>query len=858
MATYSWLNPASADWNTAADWAGGGIPNGATADVVIDAGSSANTAPYTVLISSTETVTINSLTMNAVNNIDNLGATYTGAILEVDGTLQFAPGSTGAVNGPLQSQLIVDNGHIINAGTVNAFVLGEGSVTFTGTNGIYFTNWLESVGTVTVDTSSIAEYTPGTRTLFDGIWEARGTGDIINLGGAGGGLVVNVATLQGPGIDYSPGLPGWTQLIFEGDGSAINEWNGTTYVPIESTISLIQNNATIDVFNDPVSNAPRDYTTTNALTIGSGGLFDQQAGTLTTGGLTIASGGTLTGAPVVVGNVVNNGQVIATGGDMVMQGSITGTGTLTFGTTPGTLTVQGVAAGQTVALKGGDTLILGSPTAFKGTLSDTGNNSVVLTGLIATSAVLSGGTLDIMNGTSLVDTILVSGSAPAVGVTSSGGNSILAFGATPPVITAGASASYTAGGNPVPLDAALTVTDANSTTLAGATVTISSGFRAGDTLAVATEAGITSSYDAGTGVLTLSGTASLATYQAALDSVTYAYGSGDPTNSGADLTRTITWAVNDGSATAAATSSLAVSAATSNQPVPNDFTGGGASDLLLTDGNGNVGIAAVQNGVAAVPTQLGGLSSGWSVLGTARLFGGGTSDILFQNTNGAIAQWQMQNGQVIGATLVGASSGDWSYVGAGDLFGTGTDDLVFRNSSGTYAEWTMQNGQVTGATVVGATGNDWIFAGIANLSGSGNTDNILFTNSSGALADWTIQNGVAVSANLIGQTSSYWAYAGVGDFMGNGQNDILFRGQGGEIAMWTMQNGAVTGAAVLGVTSSDWQIAGIGDYGHTGTDDILFRNTNGSLAMWQVSQGQVTGAVGLGGNVSGWNLAPAA
>ena len=56
--------------------------------------------------------------------------------------------------------------------------------------------------------------------------------------------------------------------------------------------------------------------------------------------------------------------------------------------------------------------------------------------------------------------------------------------------------------------------------------------------------GITGSYNAGTGVLTLTGTTTVANYQAALRSVTYANTSDNPSAP----TRTISFQVNDGDA----------------------------------------------------------------------------------------------------------------------------------------------------------------------------------------------------------------------------------------------------------------------------------------------------------------------
>jgi hypothetical protein len=69
----------------------------------------------------------------------------------------------------------------------------------------------------------------------------------------------------------------------------------------------------------------------------------------------------------------------------------------------------------------------------------------------------------------------------------------------------------------------------------------------GDTLAATTSGtSITASYNASTGVLSLTGNDTLAHYQQVLDSVAYSSTSQNPTNSGADATRSISWLVNDG------------------------------------------------------------------------------------------------------------------------------------------------------------------------------------------------------------------------------------------------------------------------------------------------------------------------
>ena len=118
--------------------------------------------------------------------------------------------------------------------------------------------------------------------------------------------------------------------------------------------------------------------------------------------------------------------------------------------------------------------------------------------------------------------------------------------AGPSLSNSGAAVTYAPGGAAADIAHALAVADPSSTTLASASVAITGGFLAGDALNFTNQNGITGAYNASTGVLTLSGTASLAHYQTALDAITYASSVTDPTHGGTDLARTISFSVNDG------------------------------------------------------------------------------------------------------------------------------------------------------------------------------------------------------------------------------------------------------------------------------------------------------------------------
>src|SRR5262249_17887122 len=176
--------------------------------------------------------------------------------------------------------------------------------------------------------------------------------------------------------------------------------------------------------------------------------------------------------------------------------------------------------------------------------------------------------------------------------------------AAPVLSTVAAGTPYTAvdsnpaSSTPVTLLSAATVSDVDNLTLASAKVSISSGFLTGDVLAFTntsstTYGNITASYDATNGVLSLTSagaTATLAQWQAALDAVQYSSTSSDPTHFGNDPSRTISWAINDGTLDSAAqTTTLNIKASTLTIPAGSTTTlNGGTLQASVIDVEGTV------------------------------------------------------------------------------------------------------------------------------------------------------------------------------------------------------------------------------------------------------------------------------
>lgn len=154
-------------------------------------------------------------------------------------------------------------------------------------------------------------------------------------------------------------------------------------------------------------------------------------------------------------------------------------------------------------------------------------------------------------------------------IADSGNNRIRMVTEPPVVTTTSGTTTYPEGAAAVAVDPGVTVSDAGSTTLDSATVSITTGFASGDTLGFTNQNGISGSYDAGTGVLTLTGASTLANYQTALESITFS------TTSATTGDRTVSFLVNDGTN----------SSNTATKTV--DVFGGSPSEIYVANAAGN-------------------------------------------------------------------------------------------------------------------------------------------------------------------------------------------------------------------------------------------------------------------------------
>jgi hypothetical protein len=210
----------------------------------------------------------------------------------------------------------------------------------------------------------------------------------------------------------------------------------------------------------------------------------------------------------------------------------------------------------------------------------------------------------------------------------------------PTVATSAGSTAYSENDPPTPVDPALTVSDVDDTSLEGATVSITAGFdAANDELSFTDQNGITGTYDSGTGVLTLTGTASVADYQAALRSVGYQSSDDDPPAS-----KGVTFKAGDGDDDSnGASKAIAI---TPVNDAPTVTTSSGA--LAYTEGDGQ---KAVDAQVAVADVDSGSLSG--AVVRIASGFVQSEDSLSFTNTASITGSYDSSTGTL---TLTGTAT----------------------------------------------------------------------------------------------------------------------------------------------------------------------------------------------------------
>jgi Ca2+-binding RTX toxin-like protein len=343
-----------------------------------------------------------------------------------------------------------------------------------------------------------------------------------------------------------------------------------------------------------------------------------------------------------------------------------------------------------------------------------------------------------------------------------------------PTATSGETAVYTEGQAAVAISPNFTVSDIDNLNLSGATITISD-FVAGDVLNFTNQNGISGSYNAGTGVLTLSGSVSQAAYQLAIRSITY-QGAADANLGGTDTARTVSYVLTDGTdPSSAVTSTINIldgAAVAQNDSVSTNENVVLSGNVKNNNGNG------ADTGVTSV-TEVNGV--GASVGAQITLPSGA---LLTLNADGTFSYdpnhvFDALGGPTSGASNITATDSFTYTVDGGD---TATVTVTI---NGVDSVGDVLQGDGGANTIDGGTGNDTIngLGGDDNLSGgtgndiaNGGDNNDTLNGDDGN----DKLNGDNGTDTLNGGVGADLLHGGAGDdhLFGGGDNDTLY-GDGG-------------------------------------------------------------------------------
>jgi hypothetical protein len=479
-----------------------------------------------------------------------------------------------------------------------------------------------------------------------------------------------------------------------------------------------------------------------------------------------------------------------------------------------------------------------------------------------------------------------------------------------PSLSAGGMVTFSPGDAPVILDPAVTISDESESDLASATVSVGSGFFSGDTLNYTDQNGISGAYNGSTGTLTLSGIASVADYQAALQSVTYDF-SGNPAGTNTTL-RTIGWTVSDGvvsSATASTTvnvdlgpqvmggfnvsgtegsSTGTVTVATFTDaaitnPTTGDFSGtinwGDGDTTPFTSANisENDGVFSVTGahtyagegsyaiGIAVTDTNnVTGNASDSATVGAAPLgpITGSSADLIMRDgNNGDYEIFALGGNSILAAGPLGQVGLEWQVSGVGGFDGTDTSDMILRKTStGQFEIYDIGNNVITNATGMGQVGLEWNVAGFGDFStNAGQTDMLMRNSNTGAFEVYDIANNAITFDSGMGQVGLEWNVAGFGDFSTRAnETDMLMRNSNtGAFEVYDIVNNAITSYAPMGQVGLEWTIAGFGDFSSNANEtDMLMRNNNtGVFELFDIQNDQITAAAPMGQVGLEWQVA---
>ncbi len=876
MTTYTFIGNASqqfVSWDDPSVWSGGMFPDSSNADVIFPLITTSGGSTYRSFVTiangqsylaDSVQITSNTLTIDGTLTVGNAVSLMTGGEIDMSGTL-----SAGSLSLASSSIDIQGNGAVTVSGAISnaAEIIGSG-LTVTGGGLSNSGALIAASGNLTVVITSGGFTNLSGSTVTGGAYSAGFAGNT-----SPNTLFLNIgAVITDDAANFS---------INGGGAIESYDGNGMQYVPLQSSLTTIASSGTLSL-------AAQTY---NWVALTDDGTLALSSATFNAPALTVGTGAVVSGAGTIAATISNNGTIIAgvpaslspPSSDLLeITGNVTGTGTLEVGpgfTNPSNntrvdsqLELNGTGSEKVIFTDHAGTLILAAPNDLSGSIVPGAGGNIQIFGTSfsavtgygysgnSSSGMLTvqttGGTitLNFLGDLDTADFTLSAGPQPL----SNSPASLMIAVVGRPVINAASAAGYVEGGLPSVVSPSLTVTNASN--LVGGTVRIGGGTFAGDgdlLSASTTGTPITASYSSSTETLTLSGAATFAQYQSVLDSVTFSSSATDPTDGGADPTRTITWTVNDGS------DSSDPVVTTLHIVAPNPAPPAATTEVMIMDQSGSGDYEIYDMGqssfLAAYPIAQ--ISASLQAVELGAFNGSDLYDMLMRNTStGEFWMYDVSGNNITAATDMGNVGTPWSILGFGDFSGNaGETDMLMRDTTGNLELYDIANGQFTGFHNMQNIGVSWQVLGFGDFSGNaGESDMLMRDSATGNLELYDITNNQYTGFHNMQNIGTSWQVLGFGDFSGNaGESDMLMRDSAtGNLELYDITNNQYTGFHNMQNIGTSWQVLGFGDFsGNAGESDMLMRDSaTGNVELYDINHNQYTGFFALGNIGLAWSV----
>jgi VCBS repeat-containing protein len=449
----------------------------------------------------------------------------------------------------------------------------------------------------------------------------------------------------------------------------------------------------------------------------------------------------------------------------------------------------------------------------------------------------------------------------------------------------GGSLTYLENQSATAIDAFLTVSDPDSTTFIGALVAISGNYQpAQDVLGFANQNGITGSFNSTTGILTLSGTSSVANYQSALAAVTYFNNSDNPSSA----LRTVDYQANDGSGLTDLGNEFINVIPTNDPPFIASNGGGDTASMSVPENTTAVTTVVASDPDSATLTYsiVGGSDGGQfqvnastgalSFIAAPDFEIPGDSD----HNNSYVVQVRASDGslsddQTITVAVsdvndplpkvhwrasvdIGAHPAGWLPTAIGDFNHDGTSDVLWYNATNRDVDiWQIQNGGWAGSTDIGDHPAGYNISGTGDFNHDGTADVLWYNPTTRDTDIWSLNNGHWAGSSTIGLHPAGYQISGIGDFNQDGTSDVVwFNSSTNDVDIWLVNNGHWAGSVGPGVHPAGYQVAGVGDFNHDGMSDILWFNpTTRETDIWLLNNGSWIGSTTIGTHPAGYQIA---